>query len=358
MEKTAVAEDLGVRTRFVDNSKMLPLEISPAGSDTSPAFLEQWISKNSQWIEERLTKYGAILFRGFSVTDAHQFERIARCINPDLKNNYLGTSPRNGLTEYVFSASELPDYYPIPQHCEMTFTKNPPTNIFFCCLRPSEGEGGETPLADFRKVYKDMDPEVRERFIKKGIRNIRNYSGPDGGSKFDLWKLKRWDEMFLTTDRKLVEQSCRENAFDFKWKENGILELVNDQPATIEHPVTGEPVWYNHSQVFHLSTAPAEYKRLARRQSGMRNWSLYLFSLAMVSIKNILVRPEDQAMHCTFADGSPIPDRDMEHVRDVIWNNMVIYKWELGDVLAADNRSIAHGRMPYHGPRTVVVSWA
>ena len=67
---------------------------------------------------------------------------------------------------------------------------------------------------------------------------------------------------------------------------------------------------------------------------------------------------EDQAMHCTHADGSPIADADMEAVRDAIWKNMVFFKWRRGDVLVIDNDAVSHGRMPYTGPRKIAVAWA
>ena len=98
--------------------------------------------------------------------------------------DYLGTSPRDALTPYVFSASELPGYYPIAQHCEMRFLKKPPRRLFFCCLRPNDGPGGETPLCDFRKVARDLAPAVLDRFERRGVRIIRNYCGPSGGSSF------------------------------------------------------------------------------------------------------------------------------------------------------------------------------
>jgi alpha-ketoglutarate-dependent taurine dioxygenase len=97
------------------------------------------------------------------VSAARDFERVARAIDPDLKNEYLGTSPRSGLTDYVFTASELPGYYPIPQHCEMSFIKQPPRRVFFCCLEAPATGSGETPLVDFRKVWRDLDPDVRQR---------------------------------------------------------------------------------------------------------------------------------------------------------------------------------------------------
>jgi alpha-ketoglutarate-dependent taurine dioxygenase len=347
-----------VRTRLLDGGTRLPLVIEPAGADRGAGALAGWLSGHRGWVAERLLRHGALLLRGFAVDTPPEFERVARAIDDELKNDYLGTSPRDALTDYIFSASELPPYYPIPQHCEMSFTRNPPRKLFFCCLIPSAGSGGETPLVDFRQVLVDLDPKVRERFQVRGVRNIRNYSGPKGGSRFDLWKLKRWDEMFRTTDRAAVEAKCRDNQFGYRWKSGERLELTNVQPAMQAHPVSGELAWFNHSQVFHLSAAPGEYRRLARRIGEARYRWLGRVAAAMVLVKSRLGRTEDQAMHCTYGDGTAIPDADMECVRDAIWKNMVFFKWERGDVVAIDNFSVAHGRMPYRGPRKIAVCWA
>jgi alpha-ketoglutarate-dependent taurine dioxygenase len=71
------------------------------------------------------------------------------------------------VTKYIFNASELPGFYPIPQHCEMSFLRDPPQRLFFCCLVAPQSFGGETPLCDFRAVYRDLDPLVRSRFEQK-----------------------------------------------------------------------------------------------------------------------------------------------------------------------------------------------
>ena len=59
--------------------------------------------------------------------------------------------------------------------------------------------------------------KVRERFRTRGVRIIRNYAGPNTPKQRDLWKLKRWDEMFRTTDRAIIEEKCRENEFEPTW---------------------------------------------------------------------------------------------------------------------------------------------
>lgn len=321
------------------------------------ASLASWLNTQSKWQANMLSKHGGLLFRGFGVRTPKDFEMLARAIDPELKNKYLGTSPRDALTDYVFSASELPGYYPIPQHCEMTFTANPPRRIFFWCGTQPKSPGGETPLVDFAQVWKDLAPSVRERFEKGGIRIVRNYSGPGSTSK-DFFQLKRWDQMFRTADKAQVEEMARAEGFEPQWHENDRLTLISRHSPMRLHPETGEPVWFNHAQVFHLSTAPAEFLRIFRFRPSLRSLGLWLFSSALVSWKRLRLSPDEQAMHTTYADGSEIPRADMNQVRDAIWNNLVVYAWKQGDVVALDNNRIGHGRLPYSGPRMVAVCWA
>jgi len=333
----------------------LPLVIEPQGAP-DPKRLADWLRARPEQIQALLVRHGAILFRGFDVAGPADFETIARAIDDDLGNEYLGTSPRNALTEYVFSASELPDFYPIPQHCEMSFCASPPRRVFFCCLEPP-AEGGETPLCDFRAVWRDLDPEVRRRFEEGGIRIVRNYAGPEAGEATDPTQLKPWPDMFETRDRAAVEAICRREGFEVIWLPGDALRLVSTQPVTRTHPVSGETVWHNHTTTFHASTARAEYERIAALRPTERHRGL----LAMARKLDEKLRatpPEERGMHCTRADGSEIPEADMEHVRDVVWRHMVIEPWRRGDVVAIDNHSTSHGRLPYEGPRQIAVCWA
>jgi len=51
----------------------------------------------------------------------------------------------------------------------MSFLSAPPRNIYFCCLVEPEGQGGETALCDFKKVYDELDPSIRQKFEDKGV---------------------------------------------------------------------------------------------------------------------------------------------------------------------------------------------
>jgi alpha-ketoglutarate-dependent taurine dioxygenase len=336
----------------------LPLTIRPRNAgEADLGQLCAWLEKNSDWVQDALLRHGALRFRGFAVEDAPDFERLARAIEADLKREYLGTSPRDAVTGYVFNASELPDFYPIPQHCEMSFCAHPPERVFFCCLvEPAEGSG-ETPLCDFRKVWRDLDPDVRQRFEAGGLRVIRNYSGPGADDSDDPLRLKRWDEMFQTTDRSVIEAKCREEGFTPSWHANDGLRLISTHPIYRDHPVTGERVWHNHLTTFHRATAEAEYERIARFRPTDRHRAL--LELARALEEKQRGRPvEEQSMHTTYVDGREIPQADLDHVRDVVWRHMVIEPWRRGDVVAIDNHSTSHGRLPYEGPRRIVVCWA
>jgi alpha-ketoglutarate-dependent taurine dioxygenase len=331
------------------------LLVEPEGSASS-AQLAEWLASRAEWSREQLLTHGALLFRGFGVGSPSEFERVARAIDPELKNEYLGTSPRDALTDYVFSASELPGYYPIPQHCEMTFTRSPPRRIFFFCDLAPRAPGGETPLVDFRRVLAELRADVRKRFEARGLRIIRNYTGP-GRGKRDLLQLKRWDEMFQTTDRDAVTARARAEGFEPVWHEGDRLTLISHHDVVRAHPDTGEPVWFNHAQVFHLSTGPSELGRIFRRRPGLRGL-LWWSAAAMLTAAKRRRPAEEQALHCTYRDGSEIARADLEHVRDVIWDNLVVFRWQRGDVVAVDNNVIGHGRLPYRGPRRIAVCWS
>ena len=127
--------------------------------------------------------------------------------------------------------------------------------------------------------------------------------------------------------------------------------------AALGNKWTGEPVWFNHTLVFHLSAAPGEYRRIYALRGDLRSWFFWQLSRFLVARKRS-TPAADQAMHCTYLDGSEIADADMEHVRDVVWKHMVITPWKKGDVVALDNHAVGHGRLPYTGPRQVAVCWA
>ena len=318
--------------------------------------LREWVSAERAAIEQHWVQQGSLRLRGFAVLGAEAFEQVALALEPDLRNDYLGTSPRAARSRYVFSASELPPHYPISQHIEMSFLPSAPRKLFFHCT-VATAKDGETPTVDMRRVWAALDPEVRASFADRGVRNIRNYDGPASPKGSDLWKLKRWDELFQSSDRGEVERKAAAQGLRFQWLPQDRLRLINEQPASRAHPVTGETVWFNHVQVFHAASAAIEYRHIRRRQRSLRSAFFAALVSSLTALKQRRLKPEEQGMHATYGDGGEIPRGHVEHLLDTIWQHLVIEPWQVGDVLAIDNRSTAHGRLPYRGPRGVLVAW-
>ena len=327
-----------------------------ADNNTKKETLLTRIANEKNALKNDLLKNGAILFRGYDIKTPEDFEEVALALEPGLQNNYAGTSPRNSRTKFVHSASELPGHYPITQHCEMSFLPTAPRYLFFYCYVEPQ-DGGETPVCDFRKVYEQLDPKIRKEFEEKGVKLIRNYSGPKTKARNDIFQLKKWDELFKTTDHAVVEEECKKNELHPTWLADDKLRLVNERPAMQKHPDTGEMVWFNHLQVFHREAAAIEYKHIYQRRKDFFSLRYMVALNAITMFKRMFKKPDDEAMHMFFADGTEIPKSYVEHVEQVIWNNLVANPWKLGDVLMIDNFSTSHGRLPYQGPRDILVAW-
>lgn len=339
----------------------LPLVVSPKEGSDSVHFLKSWISANKEWLDVKLLEYGAILFQGFAVRDGVEFEEVVQRYNPELCDEYRGTSPRTQVpgTKYVFTASEFPKTYPIPQHLEMSFLPSPPRRLFFCCLEAPTTAGGETCLCDYRMVYETMDPSIRQQFEDKGVKHVRNYHRKKSpGLLADPTMTKGWEEVFGMSSRADVEAELSREGQGFTWRGDDELQIVNKTEAVEKHPQTGDKIWFNHLMVFHWSIFSAEYYRVFRRLGNIRyllySWVAWLLRFFFLDLRG----PDKVGFHTFFGDGSSIPQGHVTHVHDVVHRNMVFNRWQRGDVLMIDNFRVSHGRQPYTGQRKVVVAWS
>jgi hypothetical protein len=195
--------------------------------------------------------------------------------------------------------------------------------IGFFCVQPA-GEGGETPLADSRRVFAQIDPEIREEFIRKQVMYVRNYDD----EALDL----SWREVFQTDSRAEVENYCSKAGMTVEW--NGEKQLRTSQvcQAVVQHPLTGEMVWFNQAHLFHVSSLEHDVRSFLQSTSG-----------------------GNEPRNAFFGDGSEIDEALLDHIRSVYENEKVTFPWQRGDVLILDNILKAHGRKPYRGPRQIVV---
>ena len=316
------SEDL-VKTSQLHSDNPLPLVVQPNVSDLEPI---SWARENLEFIEEKLLRHGGILFRDFNLETVEKFEQFVTVVTPDLVNYIEGSSPRIMVGEKVYTSTEYPADQLVSMHSELSYAHRWPTKIFFYCVT-EPAKGGETPIADNRRVLQELDSDLVERFANKKVRYMRNLHGGRGAGL-------AWQTVFETSDRETVEAYCREGNIDFEWNENGGLKTSQVRPSVIEHPKTGERIWFNQVDQWHPSNLGEE--------------------MAKNLVKT--TREEDLPIHACHGDGSPLDVGDLDEVREIYRRVWVRFPWHQGDALILDNMLTAHGRMPFEGPRKVVVT--
>ncbi|MEW6737543.1 MAG: TauD/TfdA family dioxygenase [Acidobacteriota bacterium] len=318
-----ISQQTMVTSSFFTSDNTLPMVIQPAiyGID-----LITWASTHKDFIETNLLKYGAILFRNFKVNDHTVFEHFINTISTGLLEYTERSSPRRQVSGNIYTSTDYPADQTIFLHNENSYQNSWPLKIFFYC-EVAPLQGGETPIADIRKVYKRIDPKIKQQFIEKRWMLIRNLAADLGLS---------WQTVFQTYDKSVVEEHCRKNGIEFEWRDLDRLRIRALRPAIAKHPKTGETIWFNHATFFHPSTLDS-------------------------AVHEVLVtdfKEEDLPTVTYYGDGSSIELSVLDHLRKAYQQETIIFPWQQGDILMLDNMLVAHGRRPYSGPRKILVGMA
>jgi alpha-ketoglutarate-dependent taurine dioxygenase len=310
-----------VRAGLLRPGESLPLVFECSGARPN---LASWAKGRRDVLDACLLKHGGLLFRGFDVRTPDDFEDFIRAVSGDLLEYRERSSPRSVVSGQVYTSTDHQADQFIFLHNENSYQQTFNQKIFFFCETPAE-QGGETPIADCRKVFAHISPHVRERFIEKGWMYVRNY-----GDGFGL----PWQTVFQTVDKRVVEEHCRKNGIQAEWKDGDRLRTRAVLPAVSRHPRSGEPIWFNHATFFHYTT--------------LEPW-------VQEALLEEFDKEEDFPTTTFYGDGSPIEASVLDQLREIYRQQTVSFPWERGDVLMLDNLMVAHGRAPYRGVRRILV---
>lgn len=299
----------------------LPLLVTPLVPGVN---LLDWCQKHRSQIDEWLLQTGGILFRGFDVSTQERFDEFVSGMCGELLVYNESSSPRTKLTSKVYTSTEHPKELVILQHNELSYSNVWPQKIWFCSVKEAE-TGGETPLADMRRVYDRLDPAIREKFEEKGWMLVRNY-----GDGFGL----PWEDVFHTEDKAEVEAYCQTHGIEVEWKEGDLLRTRQARKAVRRHPVTGEKIWFNHASFWHESSLEGEIRELLVGELGV----------------------EGLPYNTYYGDGTPIEEEVAAALRAAVDAETIAYPWQRGDLLMLDNMMISHGRSSFTGERRTLVA--
>lgn len=333
------------------STKHFLLEIAPT-HDRSTRFLQGWIEKNYALVHDKLALHGGIVFKNFEIQTAEDFETIALSVDSNLADKHIFDgavcTKRTKFVSDVASPTIKKMLTPLSLHNEDSFVGNVPSRIMFCSLN-SASWGGETLLADCRKVYQSLPQKIKDKYYNEKL----------------VSTLVLEDKLFLANSqiRKNVQ-----HIVEFA-QDNGAetIERVGDDMTkftfticpVINSPFSNEAVWFNtlHQAVFYNKFIDIwmAYKWLGGFLNRIKSIWLIFLSCFQDFILYVKSRRNPLKMHnCKLLSGRDIPAWERIQMVLAFWKNTSVLSLKDGDFFVLDNRLVAHGRMPYKGRRLMV----
>ncbi len=301
-----------------------PLVLSCRTADASLEDATTWIQSHAKDLCERAARYGAVLFRGFPVVTAEDFDRFVAAFG--LKNfpyeDSLSNAVRVVRTPRVFTANEAPPSVTIFLHHEMAQTPIYPSKLFFFCEKPAE-EGGATPICRSDLLWDRLtvqSPEFTRHCVEKGLR----YSNVmPSENDFNSGMGRSWQSTLGAKTREEAERRLHALDYECEWLDDGCLRATTPVLPAVHEISPGRKSFFNQ-----LIAAFCGWK-------DSRN---------------------DPSKSITFGDGAPL-DRDAVSLAVELAEELTFdIPWQRGDVALVDNFVAMHGRRTFAGKRSVLAS--
>ena len=306
-----------------------PLVVTPSDPKhaESKSSFNQWVAEEKEGLQSLLIKHGAILFRGFPVEDAPDFESMLDHTHFVNMPYVGGAAPRSQVTSSrIVTANESPASEKIPFHHEMAQVPNPPGYIFFYCKIASQ-EGGATSIlhsAEICKRFFDIDKEFAEKIEAQGVNYKRVMPfKTDKNSAIG----RSWRETFQVETKEEAEKVMAEAGMKWQWLDNGnVATVTKNLPAIRLDPETNEKVFFNS---------------VAAVYSGWND-----------------SRNKGETSVLSGDDGEVMNASVLAELIEQMDELCVNFKWQTGDVLWLNNYTVMHARQPYKGDRLTLASIA
>ncbi|UJW29859.1 TauD/TfdA family dioxygenase [Saccharothrix sp. AJ9571] len=295
--------------------------ISEVAESPSSAELPSWIGVHRADLERALRQYGAVVVRGLDVRTAEALTAISEQLIETVTPDREAFARRRSLGGEVLSSLEWPPDQPMCMHHEQSYLLEVPRLLVLGCFR-APAQGGVTGLADASAVLAALPDRVVDRFERDGWLVTRSYNELVGIS---------WQEAFGTQEREAAEEYLTANDITFEWQPDGGLRTSQRRSAIVEHPATGEPMWFNQIAFLNEWTLDPEVRDYLVLQFG---------ELGL-------------PFNSRYGDGAPIEPETVQAINDVYDALTLREPWRTGDVLLVDNIRMAHSREPYQGAREI-----
>lgn len=270
--------------------------LTPASSNISRSMPQ------SEDVVPLLKERGALLFRGFDL-GKDKFVQFTEQLTPDFIDYSGGSYARDAIDgdNTVLSVTGNRQFFAVPLHGEMFYTKYKPTILWFYCISPPASDG-ETTVCDGVEIFNQLSAATQKLFTEKDIKYIRHYSN------------EVWQGIYLTDDPQRVAEICadRDTQFVHHAADNSIS--TEYQCSAIAKPLyTDKPAFVNNILPVMVQEANGHTHSIVR-----------------------------------FADGSKISDEVIAEINEVADRLTIPVAWQAGDLVMVDNSRLMHGRFAFN----------
>ncbi len=328
----ALGENVACRTEGPDRP---PLFIhAREGAFARPEDAVDWVSAHRAVLDALILEHGGIVLRGFPLVTSEDFGAVMERF-PAYTGSYQGgAAARRSVAKGVYEATQRTGDQTIPIHQEMFYLRDYPARIAFFAKQVAE-QGGETIIADMRKVTSEMPASIRARLEAQGIQNIRNFAAKTGNTQETRLMDKRgWDFAFYTDSEDEVEAVCARRHLRPHWHADGSLTVFNQEQAFVAHPVTGENIYRGGVHIAHFYRGSYDNTGQAAELRAQQAFPSGAY----------------------LGDGSELPQDEDAAFQQVVDRFTYAWKWHDGDVMILDNLLTGHGRNPFTGARATEVA--
>lgn len=283
-----------------------------------------WVTVNRRHLVEQAATHGAVLFRGFPLATAEDFDDFVAAFGLPNFPYYesLSNAVRVNRTPRVFTANEAPPTVTIFLHHEMAQTPVFPSRLFFFCEQPAE-TGGATPICRSDVLWERLRqrcPAFAVDCEAKGLR-YSHVMPAENDAKSGMGR--SWQSTLRAATREEAEARLRDLGYSWEWLADGGLRATTPVRPAVRDLGGGRKSFFN---------------QLIAASQGWKD------------VRN------DPSKAVTFGDGSPL-DRDAALVAAELGKELAFdIPWQKGDVALVDNFVAMHGRRTFTGTRKVLAS--